>query len=176
MSRCEAQTERPRGRAAEIRLAAKHACVSVLGFLVDAAALRIGLHFGLEPAWARVISLALAMHATFLVNGLYVFRRLRPERRLSRRWAGYMAANAFGNLCNYWIFVTVVSLHLQPVSAPLVALALASLAAWAINYGFTRFVVFGRSIRLISGRLRALLDGRGRLHDRARAGPGSARR
>lgn len=165
----------------EAGLAAKHACVSGLGFAVDAVVLRTGLHFGLEPAWARVISLACAMHATFLLNGLFVFRCLRWDRALPRHWAGYMATNAFGNLCNYWIFVTLVSLHAPPVSLPLIALTLGSLGAWVINYGCTRFLVFGRSIGLRTPRARRKVRARRDLSwcssdVPARAEPGSSRR
>jgi putative flippase GtrA len=158
----------------EATLAAKHACVSGLGFAVDAALLRAGLHFGLEPAWGRVVSLACAMHATFLLNGLVVFRCLRWERALPRRWAAYMAANAFGNLCNYWIFVTLVSLHEAIVSRPFVALAAGSLGAWMINYGCTRFLVFGASVGLVPRRLRALSWSSSAAP--ARGAPGSSRR
>lgn len=159
-------------RSAEAKLACKHACVSVLGFLVDFAVLRGGLHLALQPAVARVLSLALAMHVTFVLNGIFVFSSLRWDRTLPHRWAGYIATNAFGNLCNYWIFITLVSLHGAVVSRPLFALAAASLAAWAINYGCTRFLVFGASVGLVPRRLRSVSWTR----VPAPAEPGSARR
>ena len=132
---------------AECVLAARHAAVSLVGFLVDYAVLHGMMRWGLEPAWARVVSLACAIHATFLLNGIYVFRCLRADRSLVRRWAAYLASNAFGNLCNYWIFVTLVSLHHAVLSRPGVALALASMSAWGINYGAARLLVFGDALR-----------------------------
>jgi len=131
----------------ERALAARHAAVSLVGFAVDAAVLRGAIALGLEPAWARVASLALAMHVTFLANGCFVFRCLRRDRGLLRQWFAYLLANAFGNLCNYWIFVTLVSLHRPWLSRPIVALACASLTAWGINYAGARLLVFGAELR-----------------------------
>jgi putative flippase GtrA len=141
-----------RGRArlgirTEAALAAKHAAASVVGFAVDFVVLHLVMGAGLEPAWARVVSLACAVNATFVLNGALVFRCLGWGRRLWRQWLAYIATNAFGNLCNYWIFVTLVSLHHPLVSRPTVALFLACLSAWGINYSAARLVVFGRGLR-----------------------------
>ena len=133
--------------AGEVRLAAKYTGVCLAGFAVDFAVLHLAMAAGLEPAWARVVSLALAMHVTFLINGLHVFGVLTPGREAVRQWAAYMATNGFGNLCNYWIFVTLVSLHWRIVSAPWLAICVGSSCAWAINYLCTRFVVFGLTAR-----------------------------
>jgi putative flippase GtrA len=129
----------------EARLAAKFGGVGLFGFMVDAMLLHAGLWFGLEPAWARAISLVCAMHATFLINGLFVFRCLE-RRKLARQWLSYLLANGFGNFCNYWIFVTLVSLHWRVVGAPLFALTVGSICAWAINFGGTRLLVFRRTV------------------------------
>ncbi len=128
--------------AGEARLAAKYTAVSLTGFVIDAALLQLGIHLGLQPAIARLISLVFAMQATFVINGLYVFRCLALSR-LVGQWAGYMASNGVGNFCNYWIFVTLVSLHWPIVSAPLFALSVGAACAWAINYATTRWLVFG---------------------------------
>ena len=134
----------------EVRLAAKYSAVSLTGFAIDAALLQLGLHLGMAPAWARLISLICAMQATFVINGLFVFRRLDLSR-LVGQWAGYMATNGVGNFCNYWIFVTLVSLHAQILSAPLFALTIGSVCAWAINYATTRWLVFGkRAVRIVA--------------------------
>lgn len=124
-----------------MRLALSFGGVGVVGFCVDAAVLHMGLVSGL-PAWAaRIISLFLAMQATFTINGLHVFRCLEPDR-LVRQWVGYMLANGFGNFCNYWIFLTLVSTHWRGLSNHYLALAIGSLCAWAINFAGTRLFVF----------------------------------
>ena len=122
----------------------KFTLVSGLGFAVDATVLHLLMEAGAAPAWARVASLLCAMQVTFLVNGLVVFRSLDLARPW-RQWAGYMLAHGFGNFCNYWIFVTLVSLHRRLLSAPLAALAVASATAWAINYLGARYLVFRRA-------------------------------
>ncbi len=127
----------------EAETAGLFAAVGWLGFLTDYGVLRLCQHFGLSPAVGRIISLLCAMHVTFLVNGFVVFRSLQ-DGRLFQHWARYLAANGFGNLCNYWIFVTLVSLHGWPVSNHLAALAISGFAAWAINYTGTRLFVFRR--------------------------------
>ncbi|MBV9511427.1 MAG: GtrA family protein [Caulobacteraceae bacterium] len=128
----------------ERRLLVKYAGVSLAGFAVDVCLLRLATRLGLEPAWARVISLFCAMQVTFVLNGLHVFGALRLAS-FPRQWAGYMTTNGFGNLCNYWIFVTMVSTHWPVVSNPMAALAAAAFCAWLLNYGSTRFLVFRRA-------------------------------
>ena len=130
-------------------LAAKFAAVSLVGFCVDALVLHLGVGAGLQPAWARLISLFCAMQATFTLNRLLVFRG-HDGSSLARQWATYMIAGGFGNFCNYWIFVTLVSTHWPLISNHLLALAAGSFAAWLINYVGCRFFVFGKASRLLA--------------------------
>jgi putative flippase GtrA len=142
-------------------LCLKHIGVSVIGLGVDALLLHLGMEAGLRAAWARVGSLLVAMQVTFVLNGLHVFKRLDRDA-LPRQWLAYMAANGVGNFANYWIFVTLVSLHWRVVSDHFVALGVGAVFAWVINYGTARLVVFRKSARLSGGP--------------APGGPGSARR
>jgi len=120
--------------------------VGVVGFLVDVALLRIGVALHMSGWLARAISLFCGMQATFLVNGLLVFRRL-TWTTVPRQWISYMATNGFGNLCNYWLFVTLISLHRGLASNYYVAMCAGGCTAWAINYSLTRLFVFGRRAR-----------------------------
>jgi putative flippase GtrA len=131
----------------ERKTALQYCAVSLVGFVVDAAILRAGLSFG-PPAWVRIISLICAMQVTFTLNGLMVFRTL-TWRSLPRQWSSYMLTNGFGNLCNYWIFVTLVSLHWRIVSDPMVALCAGAFMAWMINFLCARFLVFGKVKELV---------------------------
>ena len=124
----------------------KFTLVSGLGFAADATVLHMLMEAGAPPAWARVVSLFCAMQVTFLVNGVLVFRCL-DRARPWRQWASYMLAHGLGNFCNYWLFITLVSLHRPPWSWPLAALAIASVLAWAMNYLAARYVVFRRGRR-----------------------------
>jgi putative flippase GtrA len=131
---------------AEAGLAARFACVGLIGFALDAALLRGGLALGLSPAVARLVSLVLAMQVTFTINRLHVFRAA-SHKSTFRQWCAYMATNGFGNVCNYWIFVTLSSLHGQAVSKWFVALPISAGSAYLINYAGVRLVVF-RKLRL----------------------------
>ena len=134
----------------EARLALTFGGVGLIGFCVDAALLHLGLEAGL-PAWAaRAISLFCAMQATFTINGLHVFRCL-DRKRLVRQWVAYMLANGIGNLANYWIFLTLVSLHWRLISNHYFALAVGCFAAWLINFAGTRLFAFGPAQPLVRG-------------------------
>jgi putative flippase GtrA len=127
----------------EILTAAKFGGVGCLGFLTDITVLRLGLVIGLSPLTARLISLACAMQVTFLVNGLIVFRCLRPDTAL-RQWLSYMSSNGVGNLCNYFIFAGLVLSRWPLVSRHGPALVIGSLTAYLINYAGCRLLVFGK--------------------------------
>ena len=132
------------GKAAEVKTAALFALVGGVGFITDYLILQLGLHLGLSPAIGRIVSLFCAMQVTFTINGLFVFRCL-TWRKLPHQWAAYIATNGFGNFCNYWIFVTLISLHSPIWSNHLLALGISSTIAWFINYCGTRFLAFRRT-------------------------------
>lgn len=124
--------------------ALKFAAVSGLGFLVDISVLHLGLHaLALTPFQARAVSLTCAMQATFLVNGLFVFRCL-TWRRWPRQWLAYMLTNGFGNLINYLVFAGLVLSRLPQVSRNGWALVIGSAIAYAFNFLSVRMMVFGR--------------------------------
>lgn len=133
-----------RETAQECRLAIKFAAVGLVGFAVDAVLLKAELVLHLGAAWARLISLTLAMQVTFAINRSQVFRCC-GRAGLLRQWCAYMVTNGFGNFCNYWIFVTLSSLHGQLVSEPFIALPISASTAYVINYAGVRLVVFGRT-------------------------------
>lgn len=128
--------------------AMKFAGVGLIGFATDILLLHVGLTLGLEPAWARAVSLFCAMQVTFAVNGSQVFRCLQRSRLLGQ-WGRYMATSGFGNLCNYFVFVSLVSTHWRIVSSSLFALCVGSACAYAINYLGARFIAFAGAGGLI---------------------------
>ena len=125
----------------ERKLMGLYTLVAGVGFVTDASILHLGLALHIEPAFARAISLISAMQVTFLINGLLVFRCLERSR-WPVQWAGYMVTNGFGNLCNYFVFVTLVSLHDRIWSNHWLGLVAGGLTAWAINYTSARLLVF----------------------------------
>ena len=81
------------------------------------------------------------MQVTFLINGFLVFKCLE-RRRWPMQWAGYMLTSGFGNLCNYFVYVTLFSLHDRVWSNHWLGLVAGGLTAWAINYTSARLLVF----------------------------------
>lgn len=140
------------------RLLLKFSGVALIGFAVSALVLKLGLENGLRPWSARLIALLCAMNVTFLINGRFVFRAL-TRRRFFAQWAAYTANSAFGNFCNYWIFVTLESTHRRVVGDPYVDLVIGSIAAWAINFTGARFLVFGGAGRRLARRMGLPLPG-----------------
>jgi len=127
----------------EARLAIKFMGVSMVGFATDALLLQIGVASGIGTAWARLFSLAVAMQVTFIINALMVFHA-HDRSRWGRQWLRYMLSNGVGNVCNYWIFVTLISTHWPIASNRLFALCVGAFCAWMMNFASARFVVFGK--------------------------------
>ncbi len=127
----------------EGRLALSYSLVAGVGLITDGSVLTLLEHFGMEPAWARVLSLTTAMQVTFWINGLWVFGCL-TRKSWGPAWLGYMATSGAGNFCNYWAFVTLVSLHNPIWSNRWLDLTLGGVLAWTINYACARLLVFGR--------------------------------
>lgn len=160
------------------RLLVKFTGVALIGFAVSAVILHLGLEAGLRPWAARLIALLCAMNVTFLINGRFVFRAL-TRHRFFARWSAYAANSAFGNLCNYWVFVTLESTHRPVIGNPYVALLAGSITAWAINFTGARLVVFGSAGRRLAARWRMFVSPRSphaRPRAPASAEPGSSRR
>ena len=96
----------------EAGFAVKFALAGLVGFVIDAGLLHLGLTLGLSPALGRAISIVSAMQVTFLINGLAIFKCL-TMRNCAKHWAAYMLTSGFGNFCSYMIFITLTSLHWQ---------------------------------------------------------------
>jgi putative flippase GtrA len=133
------------------RLLVKFTTVALVGFGLSAAILHVGLEAGLRPWAARLIALFCAMNLTFAINSRFVFRALSRQKVLAQ-WGAYAANSAIGNVCNYWVFVTLESTHRPVIGNPYVALLAGSVAAWAINFTGARLLVFGPAGRRLAGR------------------------
>ncbi len=157
------------------RLLVKFSGAAMVGFVVTAAVLHLALEAGLRPWAGQLIALAIAMNVTFVINGQLVFGGLK-RRRLLPQWGAYLANSALGNVCSYWVFLTLESTHQPVIGNPYVALTVGSLVAWAINFMGARFIVFGRVGRRLRARWRLMcVSLASRPCDPAPAGPGSSR-
>ena len=127
----------------EALLIGGHVSVSLAGFALDALLLTTSQGSGLHAPVARLISLFWAMQATFLLNGLLVFKNLAPSA-LPAQWVCYMTSNGIGNLVNYLVFVGLVETRWPVVSNRYAALCVGACFAWTINYSGARLWAFGR--------------------------------
>lgn len=160
------------------RLLVKFTGVALIGFIISATVLHLGLQAGLRPWGARLIALVCAMNVTFLINGRFVFGTL-TRRTLARQWCAYATNSAFGNSCNYGVFVTLESTRWPVIGNPYVALLAGSITAWAINFTGARLLVFGDAGRRVLARWAVKLVNRPRRArpcDPARAERESSRR
>lgn len=135
-------------------LLAKFTGASLVGFVFSAATLRLALQAGLHPWAARLTAMLVAMHVTFFINGRYVFGALTRERFFAL-WGAYVLNSAFGNACNFGVFVGLTASHRPVIGNPYVAFLAGAMTAWGINFLGARFVVFGDAGRRLAARLRA---------------------
>jgi putative flippase GtrA len=116
--------------------------VGIIGFVVDAASLRLCLMaFGLDFYSGRVISFLVAATTTYALNRIWTFggqASTRPHRQLAL-WLVLMSGSA---LINYGTYV--LCLQLDPIIRqwPELAVAAGSISAMGINFLAARFIVF----------------------------------
>lgn len=108
------------------------------GFLVDALVLSALLHFTpLGPFVSRAVAIAAAMGFTFVFNRGLTFGR--SNRRLLSESIRYGAVGIVTAIVNYGLYASLL-IAIPPLQ-PLVALAMASLAAMGLSFfGYSRLV------------------------------------
>jgi len=105
--------------------------VGGVGFLVDASALLVMVHWaGLSRIGSRIPSLLIALTTTWCLHRSFTFGSPERPAPTAAEWLRSVFANGIGNALNlglYWIMVA-------SGWALLIALTIASIAAVAINY------------------------------------------
>ncbi len=116
--------------------------VGGIGFLVDSGTMELLVHAGLPAPRARVLSILLAMQATYLLHGTFTYRNHRGHTR--RAWATFMGCNALGAAINYLVFLAALQIaHLpQPMLNRQLALICGVAVAMWFNYWANRRFVF----------------------------------
>jgi putative flippase GtrA len=112
--------------------------VGSTGFLVDAGTLWLLLSFSpLGPLSARVVAIALAMTATWLLNRSFTFGA--SKRSMVVEGFRYGVIAVITSLVNYGIYAGL--LIMAPLLSPYAALVFASIAAMLFSFfGYSRFV------------------------------------
>lgn len=109
-----------------------------MGFAVDAGTLTALLHFTpIGPYIARIISIAIAMAATWLINRTFTFGK--SKRNLASEGARYGFVGVLSALVNYAVYSGC--LLAVPGLWPVLATAIGSGVAMLVSYfGYSRFV------------------------------------
>ena len=119
--------------------------VGVAGFVADAGVLKLLVHLtGANPIAARLPSFAFAVLVTFELNRRWAFGAIRHGSILAA-FAAYVSVQGVGFLSNLAVYTALILWLPAPFDAPLLCLAIASVAALLVNYSGARRLVFGKS-------------------------------
>lgn len=116
--------------------------VGVVGFVVDAAVLTLGLHAGTGPWFGRVLSYVAAATVTFGLNRAWTFRAAGRSRSMVRDWGLFLVVNLVGFACNYGTYAAMIAGVAVMREHPVLAVAAGSIAGMAGNFILSRRYVF----------------------------------
>lgn len=114
--------------------------VGALGFVVDTAIVYstrplLGLY------WGGAVAYLGAATTTWAVNRLWTFRTA-PRAAAFRQWALFLSTNALGFALNRGTYALLVTAWDMAWREPIIAVAAGSLAGMALNFHFSRTIVF----------------------------------
>lgn len=116
--------------------------VGGVGFLVDAAVLMLLVNVnGWNPFYARLLSFAVAVTATWLLNRRYTFAR-RRRHRTHAEYSRYVLAQSLGAALNYAVFAACLVGSQRLRELPVLALAVGSIVAMGFNFWVMQWLVF----------------------------------
>jgi putative flippase GtrA len=116
--------------------------VGVVGFIVDAGVLTLGLHFGTGPWLGRVLSYVAAASVTFSLNRAWTFRTADRTRPVAQEWGLFLLVNLIGFACNYGTYAALIAGVPLVREVPVLGVAAGSLAGMAGNFLLSRRYVF----------------------------------
>lgn len=82
--------------------------VGGIAFVTDYAFLELFAHLGIAVPIARICSLAIALHVSYFLHGIFTYRGHRGYTRAT--WIQFLSSNIFGALINYGLFLAIVAL------------------------------------------------------------------
>lgn len=128
-----------RPRSSEARTFARFCAVGGFGFAVDAGVLlALTALAGADPMIARLVSVSVAVTATWAIHRGFTFRSTDPGRL--GEWGRFATVNLVGAAINVAVYGAVLAV--APETLPLVALAAGSAVALAANYLGSRVYAF----------------------------------
>ena len=112
-----------------------------IGFLVDVAVLYLAMAAGADFYLGRGISFLCAVFATWQVNRNFAFRT-SGSMSLWQEWWRYLLAMLGGGVVNYACSAVAVVLIPPGPLAPMLAVAVGSIAGMAVNFISSKLFVF----------------------------------
>jgi putative flippase GtrA len=121
----------------------KFGIIGVIGFIVDAAFLYLGLEaLGLSRIAAGFFSFPFAVTVTWLGNRLYTFRDA-PHEAMTRQWAKFAIVCAVGIVFNRGTYSLLVSFVPLVYAYPVLGLLAGTAAGMLFNFFASKKLVFG---------------------------------
>ena len=118
--------------------------VGVIGFLVDAGVLTLGMALGTGPWLGRALSYLAAASTTFALNRAWTFQS-RASGDPLRQWLLWLLVNLVGFACNYGTYAALLLWVPLVAAHPVLGVAAGSLAGLAGNFLLSRRFVFGEA-------------------------------
>ncbi|OOZ36950.1 hypothetical protein BOW51_04770 [Solemya velesiana gill symbiont] len=116
--------------------------VGAAGFITDATILMLLVYqFGSSLVTARLISFSIALTVTWLLNRHFTFYEKKSPEEFNE-WLRYAIINGIGGAINLGTYFFVISLELNLITHPFIALVISSAVALIFNYWGSRLIVF----------------------------------
>lgn len=127
----------------------RFACVGMTIALIDAGVLYLMLHLGVDRYTGRVISLALAMAAGYVLNRYFTFHHVETGRALWHSMLRHYSVHSVGSAINIGIYALVLYVGERMGGEVTVGRTLPLLGVWiggmvglGFNYFFSNKLVF----------------------------------
>lgn len=118
------------------------AIIGVVGFIVDASALKLLTVFlGMDLYSGRLISFLTAATCNWMLNRRFTFRDARDQSPL-KQWLKYLGANSIGFAANYSTYAALVTYVALVKAHPVLGVAAGSIAGLAFNFTANKLWVF----------------------------------
>jgi putative flippase GtrA len=120
--------------------------VGAAGYVVDAAVLALATgQLGMDPYRGRVLSIAVAMTATWLGNRYFTFAEKRARgsaAAIAQEALKFAGANLIGAVVNYGVYAALVAWAPGPWNNVFVAQVIGVLAGLVFNFTLSKTLVF----------------------------------
>ncbi len=134
---------KPRPLASQL---ARFCIVGALAFVVDAGIVQALVGWrDWNPYLARLVSYLCAATTAWWLNRHYTFGA--GEDPIHREWAKYLLVNVSGGAVNYAAYAALVLASDAVRAWPWIGVAVGSVAGLAVNFGFSKWLVFRRGPR-----------------------------